>query len=481
VSIAGSVGNTPLASVVIPVYNGGELLAEAVQSVLNQTYANLELLVVDDASTEDTSTVLARFADPRLKFLRHARNQGPDAARLTALNASRGEIVAFLDQDDLFHPRKLETHVSFLLEHPETGLSYNSHFTLFHPSGWITGIWRPPEDMTLADVTLGFPIPPSSCVSRRSWVLRPDIWDRRTFLRGREFIIFGRMFLAGCRFSMVDRALNYRRIHLGRRLGDPLSKCNEEQRCLQLMLDDPRCPAEVRSRHAQASAANYLVWAITALVQDDTSVGQALLREAVRLDPGLLASPSRLLESLVHHAVVGAEDVELQLRLVFSRLPREVEHLNAQLEWTLGRAHLIRGIQHVIWGRTEQGAFHLARAAALRAEVEDGFLPTLCYELQPYELEFGQKAAHDVVRALGIALRLVGGRSAARRLNGTYHLDRAFRQFRQGMRQQVPPSIAKAAISDPRLLANRGLWSVLLHTALPRLPRTRAQRPHAAA
>jgi glycosyltransferase involved in cell wall biosynthesis len=95
---------TPTVSVIIPAYNGAEFLAATIQSVLDQTYSNFELIVVDDASTDDTSQVVQQFDDPRVKFIQHQENQGSDVARHTGLQASSGEIIAFLDQDDLFHP-----------------------------------------------------------------------------------------------------------------------------------------------------------------------------------------------------------------------------------------------------------------------------------------------------------------------------------------------------------------------------------------
>lgn len=74
-----------LVSVILPVYNRGRVLEDSIRSVLSQSYADLELLVVDDASTEDLSPVIERFDDPRLRFVRRPRNGGASAARNTGL------------------------------------------------------------------------------------------------------------------------------------------------------------------------------------------------------------------------------------------------------------------------------------------------------------------------------------------------------------------------------------------------------------
>src|SRR5512145_2950370 len=121
---------SPLVSVVIPSYNQAEFLADAIQSVLHQTYQNFEIIVVNDASPDNTDEVMKQFTDPRIKYIVHEKNQRLPATRNTGMNASQGEIIALLDADDLFHPEKLEAHVNFLKEHPEVGVSYNARFDL---------------------------------------------------------------------------------------------------------------------------------------------------------------------------------------------------------------------------------------------------------------------------------------------------------------------------------------------------------------
>ena len=106
----------PLVSVILPGYNRARTLPKAMQSVLVQNYANLELIVVDDASSDDTAAVVAACPDPRVRYLRHERNQGAAAARNTGLAVARGEIIAFQDSDDEWLLDKLETQVAALLD-----------------------------------------------------------------------------------------------------------------------------------------------------------------------------------------------------------------------------------------------------------------------------------------------------------------------------------------------------------------------------
>jgi glycosyltransferase involved in cell wall biosynthesis len=103
-------------SVVMPTYNRAAILSRAVRSVLAQTHADLEMIVVDDGSTDDTASVLAGFADARLIHLRHSPNRGGNYARNRGIERATGEIVSFIDSDDEFLPHKLATVAKLFAE-----------------------------------------------------------------------------------------------------------------------------------------------------------------------------------------------------------------------------------------------------------------------------------------------------------------------------------------------------------------------------
>ncbi|SEQ54984.1 glycosyltransferase family 2 protein [Natrinema salaciae] len=103
-------------SVIIPTYNRAATLPRAIDSALEQTIDDLEVVVVDDGSTDDTESVLAAYDDPRVRPVLHATNQGANVARNTGLEHARGEYVAFLDSDDEWHPEKLERQLAALTD-----------------------------------------------------------------------------------------------------------------------------------------------------------------------------------------------------------------------------------------------------------------------------------------------------------------------------------------------------------------------------
>lgn len=104
-------------SVIIPTFNRSHILPEAIESVLRQTYPRLELLIVDDGSTDDTGEVVSSFKDDRIRMIRHPKNAGVSTARNTGLAEAKGDFVSFLDSDDLWMPEKLALELSFLAEH----------------------------------------------------------------------------------------------------------------------------------------------------------------------------------------------------------------------------------------------------------------------------------------------------------------------------------------------------------------------------
>ena len=105
---------SPLISVVIPTHNRAELLKRAVRSVLGQTYRNLEIIVVDDASSDNTQVAVESFGDNRIRYIRHQTNRGGAAARNTGIQVARGDFIAFLDDDDEWVPEKTEEQLKLL-------------------------------------------------------------------------------------------------------------------------------------------------------------------------------------------------------------------------------------------------------------------------------------------------------------------------------------------------------------------------------
>lgn len=136
----------PLVSVIVPSYKRADTIESAVRSALAQTYPHLEVVVVDDHSQDGTQAVVRGLGDDRVRYLRHETNRGGNAARRTAVEASRGEYLAFLDADDLWFPEKIAAQVERLGQvGPDYGLVYTWYETLL-PDGTVLPPRQPREE-----------------------------------------------------------------------------------------------------------------------------------------------------------------------------------------------------------------------------------------------------------------------------------------------------------------------------------------------
>lgn len=126
------------ASIIVPAFNVSGTLAETLTSLLKQTHATYEVIIVDDGSTDDTPRIAAHFArDRRVRVIRQS-NRGLAGARNTGIAAARGELIGFCDSDDFWHPQKLALHVAHLEANPHVGISYCGS-ALMNDAGVLTG------------------------------------------------------------------------------------------------------------------------------------------------------------------------------------------------------------------------------------------------------------------------------------------------------------------------------------------------------
>ncbi len=208
---------TPLVSVVIPAYNAEAFLAEAIESVLAQDYKPVEVIVVDDGSTDRTAAVASRY--PVMCLMQ--ANGGPPAARNAGVAAARGSLVSFLDADDLWMPSKLSTEVAYLLARPE--LDYvlvHMQRSLRPGAEWPPGTparwFDEPQPGTL----------PSAGLVRRTVLKRIGPFDT-DFRIGSDTEWQARAADAGVRWELLPEALVEYRIHGGNMSYDNLAMKRE--------------------------------------------------------------------------------------------------------------------------------------------------------------------------------------------------------------------------------------------------------------
>ena len=211
-------------SVIIPSYNSGKFLDEAVQSVVSQTYQNLEIIVVNDGSDDCTEEVAQKWqvADRRIKYIKHSRNQGLSAARNTGIKNAIGEYIAFLDADDVWLPKKIEIQIEKIKE-TNTDLAF---------SDWY--VWDPQKDIK-TKVFGSSPIKgkkdllkflikknfgnPSTAILRKAGLNRIGLFDE-SLPSSEDYDLWLRFILSGMKIIFINQPLVYYRVHSNQMTGD---------------------------------------------------------------------------------------------------------------------------------------------------------------------------------------------------------------------------------------------------------------------
>lgn len=169
-------------SVVIPTYNRGAYLGDAVRSVLEQSYPKVEIIVADDGSTDNTAEVLDQFGGSVHYVLLPHQGQ-PAATRNAGLREAHGEFVAFLDSDDLFMPEKFRLQLAAFEAHPEAGLIYsNGHFfrdANTQPTGYLLDGLPTPSGNVFAELLRGNFLSTPTVLIRRACLERVGFYDER--------------------------------------------------------------------------------------------------------------------------------------------------------------------------------------------------------------------------------------------------------------------------------------------------------------
>ena len=219
----------PLVSIVIPTYNRSSFLLQAVESILSQTWKNVEIVIVDDGSTDDTREVLAPYMG-RIRYIYQSNSGRPSCPRNVGIRNAAGKYIAFLDSDDIMDPRKIEMQVRFLEKNPEVGMVFTDFSTFAHgravsqsftSSGHTPFVQLPktqvgPNQYILSAeacdcLTLDNPIGTPSVVARKEVFARIGTFDES--LRWSDDIDMWFRIAEKFRLGYIDLPLFTRRIH----------------------------------------------------------------------------------------------------------------------------------------------------------------------------------------------------------------------------------------------------------------------------
>lgn len=207
-----------LVSVIIPTFNRKVFLLQALNSILMQTYRPLEVVVVDDGSTDETYQTVeqwyASIAENELFYLVLVRqkNSGAQRARNKGVEFSKGEYVQFFDSDDLLHPNKIEKQILFLHKNPTVDFVYSSAEIFFNNPGDSETIVGCRKSMTIAGHVGANPIKTDLGLYRRELIRKLGAWNESLKIwQEREYNL--RMFILGANIAFLPGVLAYYRVH----------------------------------------------------------------------------------------------------------------------------------------------------------------------------------------------------------------------------------------------------------------------------
>lgn len=461
--------NLARVSVIIPTYNRSSLLRLTVESVLAQTYPNIEIIVVDDGSTDDTTMMMAQYAG-RVTYIRQA-NQGGAAARNTGIRIATGEYFNFLDHDDLIMPTKIERQVQVLDSRPEVGLVHCGYYYIDESGNLLERVSFLPEGEVLKElicenlVWSGGPLVRRQCLdqvgvlNQESWCADLDMW-----------LCIAR---AGYPFACIQEPLGAYRILPDSEMADVARLEHGVFAVLDKMFADPQLPADVLAVKEQAYGIQRFGISCKYYGAGLWDEAQRNLTEALALRPQLLEHPEDLLHLLCNSALSPRVSDPVKFVVgVFEHLPPGADGLRQYRSQLLGQVYGGLALRNYGTGKIAEAKGQLAEAIALD--------PAMLEQREDFAKLLGHYALRLPVHAPLLYVDTVlqnlpaGAQRLARvrpRVLSDVNIGYAFQDYFAGRRLLVVWRVLTALRYRPSWLRNRGVVSIFLKSLLGLLTR----------
>lgn len=321
----------PTVSIITPTYNRFNLLPQAIQSVLAQTFADFEMLIIDDGSEPGIEPVVNEFADKRLIYL-HQKHSGRSIARNLGLQAARGEFIAFLDDDDLFYSQKFAHEVAFFHKHPQVDI-ISSGFRLIDAEKKRISVWKPwlhKPDLNAGNCLYGCPLASCASVFRSSALMRMDHWFDPAFFIAQTDDFFLRMLLSGARFEWLKMVLSDYRLMRERPNTFIVDMYNAYHQVLIKILDNEKLPPNISSQRQDILLRHTLNSAWRAYAFKMVTTGQRFLLQALLKEPRLANDQVEILLDGISYYACHNQYVNHDCQYidyVLDHLPSPLRHL----------------------------------------------------------------------------------------------------------------------------------------------------------
>lgn len=210
--------NSPLVSVIMPVYNAEEFLVDSINSILNQTYKNIELIIINDKSTDGSLKIITKFLKKYPKIiklinLKRNLNRGGDACANIGIKQAKGKYIARMDADDISHPKRLERQVNFLEKNSDYFLVGTNAYVIDKKGKIIGEKLEPKNNEDIYNMYFNFhPIIHPSVMYRRFFKGKKFFYPQK-YSANNDYYAFFKMICLGYKFANIQEKLLYYRIH----------------------------------------------------------------------------------------------------------------------------------------------------------------------------------------------------------------------------------------------------------------------------
>ncbi len=461
--------NQPLVSVIIPTFNRAKIIRPALESVLKQTYQNLEVIVVDDGSTDNIAEVIAEYGE-RVHYHRQ-ENQGVERARSRGIRISKGVYLNFLDDDDLMSPDKIERQVALFQERPELGIVHCCYHYIDKDGDLMETTGRLPEGDVRKQLAWGcFPWSGGPLVRRECLELIGEDEHRDWY---GDWGMWLRVALAGYPFGCIQEPLGSYRIVPGSMTDDKVANA---ERLVFHILDEIftkyELPQEAHAEKDQIYAGWHFWITCRYYVGSFWEEGKRSLTSVLTRRPDLLEKPDDLLQLFYWDALSPRGRVGDPIKFisgVFDHLPEIAVPISTYRDRFLSRIYTGLALHDYGANRIDAARRELGEALTLYPallEQPDDFLRSLYDYASKMRLASPPDYVNTVFQNLPAQaetlLRVKG------HILGDVHIARAFQDYAMGQRREVPGRVLTAIYNQPTLLKNRGVLSILVKS-LPAL------------